>query len=185
MKKQVIAAATAYTIAESGEQGAVKIASEVAANSAKRMSIKMKQDLNTLAGASAEEFAALYRAARFNQDALRQNEVATINSVAELAPKSKVLADYLASLTESVDAALAANSKSIDAAMRAKAAELGVGTTWVMHFDPAAMREAFAIPEDLEPVALLVMGYPAEDAAPIAMHSEFKDMDEIVSYNEF
>ena len=122
----VIAAATAYTIAESGEQGAVKIASEVTANSAKRMSIKMKQDLTALAGASAEEFAALYRAARFNQDALRQNEVATINSVAELAPNSKVLADYLASLTESVDAALAANSKSIDAAMRAKAAELGV-----------------------------------------------------------
>jgi len=46
-----------------------------------------------------------------------------------------------------------------------EAASIGVGTTWVMHFDPAAMREAFAIPEDLEPVALLVMGYPAEDAA--------------------
>lgn len=83
-----------------------------------------------------------------------------------------------------------ANSGEIDASivtthMMLEAAALGVGSTWVMYFDPAAMREAFAIPEDLEPVALLVMGYPAEDAAPIAMHSEFKDMNEIVSYNEF
>lgn len=122
----VIAAATAYTIAEAGEQGAVKIASEVAANSAKRMSIKMKQDLTALSEASAEEFAALYRAARFNQDALRQNEVATLNSVLELAPASEVLADYVAALTESVDAAWEANGSSIDAAMKVKAAALGV-----------------------------------------------------------
>ena len=69
--------------------------------------------------------------------------------------------------------------------MMLEAASIGVGTTWVMHFDPAAMREAFVIPEDFEPVALLVMGYPSDDAAPIVMHSEFKDMGEIVSYNEF
>lgn len=122
----VIAAATAYTIAEAGEQGAVKIASEVAANSAKRMSIKMKQDLTALSEASAEEFAALYRAARFNQDALRQNERATLNSVLELAPASEVLADYVATLTESVDAAWEANGSSIDAAMKVKATALGV-----------------------------------------------------------
>lgn len=122
----VIAAATAYTIAEAGEQGAVKIASEVAANSAKRMSVKMKQDLTALSEASAEEFAALYRAARFNQDALRQNERATLNSVLELAPASEVLADYVATLTESVDAAWEANGSSIDAAMKVKAAALGV-----------------------------------------------------------
>ncbi len=83
-----------------------------------------------------------------------------------------------------------ADSGEIDASivtthMMLEAASIGVGTTWVMHFDPAAMRETFAIPEDLEPVALLVMGYPSEDAAPIAMHSEFKPMEELVKYNEF
>ena len=82
-----------------------------------------------------------------------------------------------------------ANSGEIDASivtthMMLEAAAIGVGTTWVMHFDPAAMREAFAVPEDLEMTALLVMGYPAEDAAPIAMHSEFKPMEELVKYNE-
>ena len=83
-----------------------------------------------------------------------------------------------------------ADSGAIDASivtthMMLEAAAIGVGSTWVMVFDPAAMREKFAIPENFEPVALLVMGYPAEDAAPIAMHSEFREMSEIVSYNEF
>ena len=83
-----------------------------------------------------------------------------------------------------------ASSGEIDASivtthMMLEAASIGVGSTWVMHFDPNAMRETFAIPEDLEPVALLVMGYPAEDAAPIAMHSEFKEMEELVKYNAF
>lgn len=65
------------------------------------------------------------------------------------------------------------------------AQSLGLGSTWVMHFDPFKMREAFNIPEDVIPVALLPMGYPAEDAAPIEMHSKFRDMEEIVKYNTF
>lgn len=73
----------------------------------------------------------------------------------------------------------------VAAHMMLEAADIGVGCTWVMVFDPAAMREAFAIPEDLEPTALLVMGYPAEDAKPAAMHFEFKNLEEIVSYNQF
>lgn len=63
--------------------------------------------------------------------------------------------------------------------------ELGVGSTWVMHFDPFAMREQFAIPEQIEPVALLVMGYPAEDAEPFHMHSEFRPMDEVIVKESF
>jgi len=83
-----------------------------------------------------------------------------------------------------------ADSGAIDASivtthMMLEAASVGVGSTWVMVFDPEAMREKFAIPEELEPVALLVMGYPAEDAAPIAMHFESKELSDMVSYNEF
>lgn len=69
--------------------------------------------------------------------------------------------------------------------MMLKAAELGVGSTWVMHFDPFKMKEEFNIPEDIEPVALLVMGYPADDAEPSALHSEYRDIDEIVFYEKF
>lgn len=82
------------------------------------------------------------------------------------------------------------NSGDIDASivtthMMLEAAALGVGTTWVMHFIPEAVREEFAVPENLEPVALLVMGYPAPDAEPFPAHSEFKPMDQLVYYNEF
>ena len=66
-----------------------------------------------------------------------------------------------------------------------QAADMGIGVTWVMHFDPAAMRKTFAIPEHIEPVALLTMGYPAPDAAPLAMHSQYRSMDEIVCFERF
>jgi len=58
----------------------------------------------------------------------------------------------------------------------------GVGTTWVMHFDPALVRAEFALPEKQTPVAILVMGYPADDVQASPMHSRNKAMDEIVKY---
>ncbi len=63
--------------------------------------------------------------------------------------------------------------------------ELGVGSTWVMHFDPLRMRETFGIPENIDPVALLVMGYPATDAIPNERHTTYRAMEEIVCFNEF
>lgn len=57
--------------------------------------------------------------------------------------------------------------------MMLQAHALGIGATWVMHFDPFAMRTAFHIPENVEPVALLVMGYPAPDAAPCRCTARF------------
>lgn len=122
----VIAAASAYTIAEADEAGAVRIASEVASNAVKRMSLKMKYDLAQLSGASEADFAALYRKARFNQDALLCNETATLASVMELAPESELLDGYVKSLQANIKTVSAANGRSIDAAMKAKATETGM-----------------------------------------------------------
>lgn len=69
--------------------------------------------------------------------------------------------------------------------MMLAAADIGLGTTWVMHFDPVRMREAFNIPASLEPVALLPMGYPADDAAPNPKHLQRKPLEETVFYNSF
>lgn len=69
--------------------------------------------------------------------------------------------------------------------MMLEAWELGIGSTWVMHFNPFKMRETFAIPENIEPVALLVMGYPADDAAPNERHTQFRTLNETVTYNKF
>ena len=69
--------------------------------------------------------------------------------------------------------------------MMLEAEELGIGTTWVMHFIPEAIKCEFEIPDNIEPVALLVMGYPAEDAEPSPLHTEFRPIDELVVYDKF
>ncbi|MBQ1183665.1 MAG: nitroreductase family protein, partial [Clostridia bacterium] len=66
--------------------------------------------------------------------------------------------------------------------MMLAAANIGVGTTWVMHFDPKAMVDTLEIPENIIPVALLVMGYPADDAKPLGLHFESRPIEETVIY---
>lgn len=64
-----------------------------------------------------------------------------------------------------IDAAIAATH------MMLAARELGIGSTWVMFFDPDAARKQFELPEHIHPTAILVMGYPAADAAPSDRHA--------------
>ena len=64
--------------------------------------------------------------------------------------------------------------------MMMEAWEQGIGSCWVMHYKPEELRKALELPENLESVALLVMGYPAEDAAPFPGHSASKKTEEIV-----
>ena len=61
----------------------------------------------------------------------------------------------------------------------------GVGCCWVMHFDPAAIREAFGIPAGVEPAALLVLGWPAENAKPLPLHFQTRPLEETVVYDHF
>ena len=121
----VIAAASAYTIASAEEDGAIKIASEVAANGDKRLSFKMRHDLAQMGSASAQELATAYKRARWNQDAVEKNEIATLASVLELAPESKPLAEYVAALQKGIRETAKGNALDIDAAMKAYASALG------------------------------------------------------------
>ena len=66
--------------------------------------------------------------------------------------------------------------------MMLEAAALGVGSTWVMYYDPEAVRTEFSLAENLESVAILVMGYAAEDAVPAPKHSESRDTAEMVQF---
>ena len=122
----VITASIAYTIACADEKGAIAIASEVAANAGKRMSVRMADDLSNLSKADAQSFAALHKLARFDQDAILINEKATLNSVLELAPNSAALKNYVASLATSLQSKSAACANEIDASATAMAAVLGV-----------------------------------------------------------
>lgn len=58
----------------------------------------------------------------------------------------------------------------------------GVGSTWVMYFDPAKVRSLFALPGGVEPVALLPLGYPAEDARPAAGHTASRPLSDVVTF---
>jgi nitroreductase len=86
---------------------------------------------------------------------------------------------YDGALSAPVDASI------VTTHMMLAAHNIGVGSCWVMHFDPQAMRENFNIPEEVEPVALLVMGYPAEDAVAHPFHNTFRPIEETVTYETF
>ena len=86
---------------------------------------------------------------------------------------------YDGALSSPVDAAI------VTTYMMLAAQNEGVGSCWVMYFDPAAMKETFNIPENIEPAALLVMGYPSEESKPLDLHSQFRPMSETVFYEKF
>ncbi|MBO5314936.1 MAG: nitroreductase family protein [Clostridia bacterium] len=86
---------------------------------------------------------------------------------------------YDGALSSPVDAVIVATH------MMLEAYNVGVGSCWVMHFNPFKMREVFNIPENIEPVALLVMGYPAEDSKPLDLHFKARPLDQVVYYDSF
>ncbi len=83
-----------------------------------------------------------------------------------------------------------AKSAPIDASIVAthimlSAHNVGLGPCWVMHFDPIKIKKAYNIPDDTEPLALIVMGYPHKDAKPLDMHYQTRPMEEVVIYESF
>ena len=66
--------------------------------------------------------------------------------------------------------------------MMLEAAELGIGSTWVMFFKPDAVKVEFELPEGVEPVAILPMGYPADDAVPAPKHAETRAIEDMVQF---
>jgi nitroreductase len=67
--------------------------------------------------------------------------------------------------------------------MMLQATELGLGSVWVCYFQPEVLRREFALPANLEPVNILVMGYPGENFADPARHSRTRiPVSELVSY---
>ena len=69
--------------------------------------------------------------------------------------------------------------------MMLEAAELGLGTTWVGAFNLQKIRELFSLPDYLVPVALLPIGYPADEVEPHPWHFKRFDIDHTVFYNSF
>ena len=65
--------------------------------------------------------------------------------------------------------------------MMLEAAELGIGSCWVGYFNADRVAEVLNLPENITVSALLPIGYPAEDAKPLPLHSQYRELSEIVS----
>ena len=53
--------------------------------------------------------------------------------------------------------------------------DLGLGTTWIGHFDEKIIKAEFEEMRDYNLIAIFPVGYIADDCVPAKGHSEFKD----------
>ena len=65
------------------------------------------------------------------------------------------------------------------------AAEVGLGTCWICWFDAFQCSLTLGLPDHVEPVALLPIGYPSEVSAPDRHNTARKPLEEIVSWDGF
>lgn len=77
------------------------------------------------------------------------------------------------------------DSGEVDAAivtthMMLQAWELGIGSCWIGAFQPSAVAEAFGIPANEHPVAILPLGYPADGCRPSDKHTSFRDAEDYI-----
>ena len=64
------------------------------------------------------------------------------------------------------------------------ATSIGLGSCWVCNFDPAALRENFEIPQNLEPVVILPIGYPTNPNQCHDIPKVRKPMTEIIRWEK-
>lgn len=69
--------------------------------------------------------------------------------------------------------------------MMIEATNIGLGSTWVGHFDPQKVKSAFALPDNIIPVAILPIGYPHETSSPHQNHYKRFERDVTTFYNSF
>lgn len=69
--------------------------------------------------------------------------------------------------------------------MMMEATELGLGSVWVCYFKPDVIRKEFSLPDNLEPINILAIGYPNKAAADPERHSQNRiPIKELVSYEK-
>ena len=69
--------------------------------------------------------------------------------------------------------------------MMLQIANLGLGSTWVGHFNPKLIIEHFSLPDNFLPVAILPIGYLATDSFPSPTHDIRYSLDHTVFYESF
>ena len=69
--------------------------------------------------------------------------------------------------------------------MMLQASELGLGTVWVCYFKPDILSQEFNLPENLEPVNILAIGYADEEPANPDRHGKTRiPLETLVAYEK-
>ena len=63
--------------------------------------------------------------------------------------------------------------------MMLQAWDLGIGSCWVGYYNDEEVSAVLGLPEHIRVAALLPMGYPAEDAKPIGMHFDSRELSDM------
>jgi Nitroreductase len=67
--------------------------------------------------------------------------------------------------------------------MMLQATELGLGSVWICYFNPEVLKKEFNIPDNIEPVNILAIGYATgEPASPDRHEKTRKPLEHIVYY---
>lgn len=70
--------------------------------------------------------------------------------------------------------------------MMLQAAELGLGSVWICWFNPTVLRNEFNIPDEIEPVSILAIGYEAgTPKSPERHDKDRKPLEETVVFDTF
>jgi len=99
-----------------------------------------------------------------------------------------VCSDHNVAWKRSIDSK---NSVDIDASivtthMMLQATELGLGTVWICYFKPDIIKNEFNIPDHVEPVNILAVGYAAgEILSPDRHDTARKPLEETVFFESF
>ncbi len=122
----IIAAAAAYTVASADGDLAMRLAGEVASNGTRRLGHQFMMALEKLNHAEAESLADAHEMARTLVDAASKNEVATLETINELAPDDERVRRHVATMQGTVRTVAEAHLAAVDAHARVVAGRLGI-----------------------------------------------------------
>ena len=67
--------------------------------------------------------------------------------------------------------------------MMMEATELGLGSVWVCYFQPEVIKKEFSLPNNIEPINILAIGYSEKPSIDPERHSQMRiPMEKLVSY---
>ena len=68
--------------------------------------------------------------------------------------------------------------------MMLQATDLGLGSVWICYFQPDVLKSEFDLPDNLEAVNILAIGYANEEPASPDRHAEMRiPVSQLVSYD--